>query len=217
MLGGTVPDLPIGVGLGVSNGAQAAEVASYADAVIVGSAFVRTLLDAGTDRAAGLFAIALSLQGPGNVFLGGIVNLVTAEIRLPAPEGEDELTAGQLPEEQSLMLTGDLNAATVEWTIQWRVNDPQAYLFAFYDRDDEHMFERVIRTATAIARLGLVVVSESPTCGPSTVSSRNTWPAGTSQAFPVRIGIVKLSTSSRPGDPILISKTGTRTRTATTR
>jgi tryptophan synthase alpha chain len=50
-------DLPIGVGLGVSNGDQAAEVASYADAVIVGSAFVRTLLDAGTDRAAGLTAL----------------------------------------------------------------------------------------------------------------------------------------------------------------
>jgi tryptophan synthase alpha chain len=39
-------DLPVGVGLGVSNGAQAAEVAGYADAVIVGSAFVRPLLDA---------------------------------------------------------------------------------------------------------------------------------------------------------------------------
>ena len=38
--------LPIGVGLGVSNGEQAAEVASYADGVIVGSAFVRPLLDA---------------------------------------------------------------------------------------------------------------------------------------------------------------------------
>ena len=50
-------DLPIGVGLGVSNGDQAAEVASYADAVIVGSAFVRTLLDAGSDRAAGLAAL----------------------------------------------------------------------------------------------------------------------------------------------------------------
>ena len=37
--------LPVGVGIGVSNGAQAAEVASYADGVIVGSAFVRCLLD----------------------------------------------------------------------------------------------------------------------------------------------------------------------------
>jgi tryptophan synthase alpha chain len=32
----------------VSNGAQAAEVASFADGVIVGSAFVRCLLDAAT-------------------------------------------------------------------------------------------------------------------------------------------------------------------------
>jgi tryptophan synthase alpha chain len=46
--------LPIGVGLGISSGDQAAEVAAYADAVIVGSAFVRTLLDAGTDRVSGL-------------------------------------------------------------------------------------------------------------------------------------------------------------------
>ncbi len=41
-----VTDLPIGVGLGVSSGAQAAEVAQYADAVIVGSAFVRCIQQA---------------------------------------------------------------------------------------------------------------------------------------------------------------------------
>lgn len=41
-------DLPVAVGLGVSDGTQAAEVAAYADAVIVGSAFVRALLDAAT-------------------------------------------------------------------------------------------------------------------------------------------------------------------------
>jgi len=53
-----VTDLPVCVGLGVSHGDQAAEVASYADGVIVGSAFVRRLLDAGTDRAAGLASLA---------------------------------------------------------------------------------------------------------------------------------------------------------------
>ena len=56
------PDLPVGVGLGVSNGDQAAEVASYADGVIVGSAFVRALLDhpgdSATERAAGLRALS---------------------------------------------------------------------------------------------------------------------------------------------------------------
>ena len=51
-------DLPVGVGLGVSNGAQAAEVAAYADGVIVGSAFVRVLLDHLDDKAAGLKALA---------------------------------------------------------------------------------------------------------------------------------------------------------------
>jgi tryptophan synthase alpha chain len=49
-------DLPVCVGLGVSNGAQAAEVARYADGVIVGSAFVRRLLEA-PDPAAGLAAV----------------------------------------------------------------------------------------------------------------------------------------------------------------
>ena len=39
------PDLPVGVGLGVSNQTQAAEVATYADAVIVGSAILTTLSD----------------------------------------------------------------------------------------------------------------------------------------------------------------------------
>jgi tryptophan synthase alpha chain len=42
-------DLPVCVGLGVSNGEQAAEVAASADGVIVGSAFVRALQDEGVD------------------------------------------------------------------------------------------------------------------------------------------------------------------------
>jgi tryptophan synthase alpha chain len=41
-----VSELPIGVGLGVSTGLQAAEIAEYADAVIVGSAFVRAVAEA---------------------------------------------------------------------------------------------------------------------------------------------------------------------------
>ena len=48
--------LPVAVGLGVSGGEQAAKVAAYADGVIVGSAFVRRLLDA-PDEAAGAAAV----------------------------------------------------------------------------------------------------------------------------------------------------------------
>ena len=43
-----VTDKPVGVGLGVSNRDQAHEVAMFSDAVIVGSALVRCLLDAGS-------------------------------------------------------------------------------------------------------------------------------------------------------------------------
>ena len=48
--------IPVGVGLGVRNGAHAAAVGSYADGVIVGSALVRTLLDA-PDLDAGMAAL----------------------------------------------------------------------------------------------------------------------------------------------------------------
>ncbi len=53
-------DLPVCVGLGVSNAEQAAEVAAFADGVIVGSAFVKRLLEAaeaGQDQEAGLAAL----------------------------------------------------------------------------------------------------------------------------------------------------------------
>ena len=43
------PGLPVGVGMGVGNGDQAAEVGAYADAVIVGSALVRCLASDGKD------------------------------------------------------------------------------------------------------------------------------------------------------------------------
>ncbi|MFD3453649.1 tryptophan synthase subunit alpha [Streptomyces sp. NPDC058691] len=48
--------LPVCVGLGVSNAEQAAEVAGFADGVIVGSAFVKKLLDA-PDLEQGLTAV----------------------------------------------------------------------------------------------------------------------------------------------------------------
>lgn len=51
-----VTDTPVGVGLGVRDGAQAAAVGAYADGVIVGSALVTCLLDA-ADPASGLAAL----------------------------------------------------------------------------------------------------------------------------------------------------------------
>jgi tryptophan synthase alpha chain len=51
-----VTSLPVGVGLGVRDGTQAAAVAAYADGVIVGSALVRCLLDS-ADLATGVAAV----------------------------------------------------------------------------------------------------------------------------------------------------------------
>jgi tryptophan synthase alpha chain len=52
-----ITDLPVAVGLGVSTSEQAAEVAGFADGVIVGSAFVRRLLDS-ESTASGVHACA---------------------------------------------------------------------------------------------------------------------------------------------------------------
>lgn len=52
----TTTELPVCVGLGVSNAVQAKQVAGFADGVIVGSAFVKLLLDA-PDEQAGLAAV----------------------------------------------------------------------------------------------------------------------------------------------------------------
>jgi tryptophan synthase alpha chain len=59
--------LPVGVGLGVSTGDQAAEVAAYADGVIVGSALVRCLLDAESDTAGARAVGALTAELAGGV------------------------------------------------------------------------------------------------------------------------------------------------------
>lgn len=56
-----VSSLPVAVGLGVSTREQAREVAGYADGVIVGSAFVKALLDA-PDVESGLAAVKALAQ-----------------------------------------------------------------------------------------------------------------------------------------------------------
>jgi tryptophan synthase alpha chain len=50
-----VTDLPVCVGIGVSTPSQAAEIATFADGVVVGSALVRRLVDGGGAEAAAAF------------------------------------------------------------------------------------------------------------------------------------------------------------------
>lgn len=51
------PTIPVGIGLGVSNGDQAAEIGTYADLVIVGSALIRTVESDGKDMDSDLRAL----------------------------------------------------------------------------------------------------------------------------------------------------------------
>jgi membrane protease subunit HflK len=39
------------------------------------------------------------------------------------------IQAGQHPDEEKSMVTGDLNAALVDWVVQYRIEDPRQYLF----------------------------------------------------------------------------------------
>ena len=69
------PELPVGVGLGVSNGAQAAEIAQVADGVIVGSALVNHLLrneaDGTLKRPEPFFESHLKAKGKRSASLAG--------------------------------------------------------------------------------------------------------------------------------------------------
>lgn len=66
-------------------------------------------------------------------------------IRMPFGLSHDR-PMGNANEDEVLMLTGDLNAAAVEWTVQWRVSEPQQYLFTFYraDYDQDTYLQAII-------------------------------------------------------------------------
>ncbi|MFH1287574.1 MAG: FtsH protease activity modulator HflK [bacterium] len=65
-------------------------------------------------------------------------------------------------QEESLMLTGDLNAAEVEWIVQYRISDPYKYLFRV--RNIETTF-RDINEATVREVIGDRTVDEVLTVG----------------------------------------------------
>jgi membrane protease subunit HflK len=73
--------------------------------------------------------------------------------------------------EESLMLTGDLNAAEVEWIVQYRINDPYKFLFrvrnavqTFRDMNEAMMREVVgDRTVDEVLTIGRQEVASTVT------------------------------------------------------
>jgi tryptophan synthase alpha chain len=74
--------LPVAVGLGVRDAAQAARVARFADGVIVGSAFVRCLLDA-PDEDAGISAVGRLAADLAGGVRAGAADIGTAAAAIP--------------------------------------------------------------------------------------------------------------------------------------
>ncbi len=89
---------------------------------------------------------------PGLRFCIPIVDEVTKvsveerSLRLPFGYGPDR--PNRVPDDETLMLTGDLDAVLVEWTIQWQVTDPYLFSVKFFREDDPGYPERVLITVT---------------------------------------------------------------------
>ena len=92
------------------------------------------------------------IAGPGLHFRVPLVDTVEPvsvrvhSLRMPQETMGADRTAA--PAAESLMLTGELYAANVEWTIQWQVKDPKAYLFAFDRAGSPEEFSRIIATVS---------------------------------------------------------------------
>ncbi len=72
------------------------------------------------------------------------VSVEERSLRLP-PEGDLTPYAREMGGE-SLMLTGDLDAVLVEWTVQWQVTDPYRFSVKFYREGEPDYPERVLVT-----------------------------------------------------------------------
>ncbi len=66
---------------------------------------------------------------------------VSAGGRAPEPDNARE--------EETLMLTGDLNTASVEWTVQWKVTEPSQFAFRLPHREWDDRFAEELLTTVA--------------------------------------------------------------------
>ena len=72
------------------------------------------------------------------------VSVEEHSLRLPFGLGADRPQSAS--QNETLVLTADLNAALVEWTVQWKVVQPDQFLFRFYQQENERYPEEVVAT-----------------------------------------------------------------------
>jgi modulator of FtsH protease HflK len=86
-------------------------------------------------------------------------------------EGQRTAYSTQSFDEESLMVTGDLNVADVEWTVQFQISNPQKYLFRAKNpittlRDISHAVTRRVvgdRLVTDVLTVGRAEISSEAT------------------------------------------------------
>lgn len=71
-------------------------------------------------------------------FVDQVITADARERTIRLPFGVSEGRPSRSDDDNDLMLTGDLNAAAVEWTVQWLVSDPKQYVFTFYSSNKDH-------------------------------------------------------------------------------
>jgi len=95
--------------------------------------------------------------GPG---LHGLIPLVDEVVKVSTEEQSMRLPLGihrgrprDALEDEALMVTGDLNAALVQWTIQWKwsLDSPDEFLQGFYREQNPQYMENVISTVARTA------------------------------------------------------------------
>ncbi|MGE3410356.1 MAG: FtsH protease activity modulator HflK [Pirellulales bacterium] len=70
------------------------------------------------------------------------------ERSLRLPMGNFESNRPAATEDETLMLTGDLNTASVEWTVQWKVTEASQYVFRFPDYDRDEFARQLVTTVS---------------------------------------------------------------------
>ncbi len=68
------------------------------------------------------------------------------ERSLRLPMGNAETGPASRNEDDTLMLTGDLNTAGVEWTVQWKVTDASQFLFRFPKEGADEFAQQLVTT-----------------------------------------------------------------------
>ena len=82
-----------------------------------------------------------------------VVKVTTEEQSMRLPFDQRRGRSPEASEDETLMVTGDLNAALVQWTIQWKwsLDEPHQFLQGFYRERDPKYVEKVISTVARTA------------------------------------------------------------------